>query len=71
MSSIQAAEVVLLGWLCFLLQAMDTNLLTETIGKMIKGTISLCWMRISDGSVWYSQRNTSVDPRAIHVETAL
>jgi hypothetical protein len=70
-SYIQASKVALLGWLCFSLRAMDTALLTETIGKLIKRPISLRWMRISDGSAWDPDRDTSKDPRAIHVKTAL
>ena len=50
---------------------MDTTLLTETIVKSIKRPISLRWMRISDGSSWDPDRDTTKDPRAIHIETAV
>jgi hypothetical protein len=69
--AIQAFEVALSGWLLYSLRAMDTTLSTDTLTKMVGRPVSLQWMRILDGSRWDPDRDTSKDPQALHVESAL
>jgi hypothetical protein len=67
----QAFEVALSRWLIYSLRAMDTTLLTDTLTKMVGCPVSLQWIPILDRSRWDPDRDTSKDPRALHVESAL
>jgi hypothetical protein len=67
---VQAYEVMLAGWLLYSTRNMDHKLLTLELTRRLKIEVSLRWMRISDGTPYDPKRDTSKDPRALHIETA-
>ena len=69
-SSIQACHVDIVGWLLYSTRSMDKETLQATLSQKVGTPLSLRWMRINDGSPWQKGRNTSDDPRALHIECA-
>ena len=67
-SSIQACHVDIVGWLLYSTRSMDKERLQETLTQAIGEQVSVRWMRINDGSGWVKGRDTSQDPRALHIE---
>lgn len=69
-ASIQAPAVALVGWLLYSTKHTDGRRLKEALETYTGCEIALRFMRISDGAKYDSNRDTSLDPKALHVETA-
>lgn len=68
-SKIQSHKTAIPAWFLYSLRSMDVQVLSNTLKELFKCEINCRFMRISDGT-WSRGRDTSEDPRALHIECA-
>ena len=69
-SAIQACHIDIIGWLLYSTRSTDKVRLQDKLTDIVEQDISICWMRINGGSGRQKDRDTSNDPRVLHIECA-
>ena len=69
-ASLQCFQSAVIGFLLYTLRHTDPEPLLESIKAHCDKPVSMRWMRIADGSKYDPNKDTSEDPRALHIECA-
>ena len=69
-ASLQCFQSAVIGFLLYTLRHTDPEPLMESMKTLCDKPVSMRWMRISDGAKYNPNRDTTEDPRALHIECA-
>ena len=69
-ASLQCFQLAVIGFLLYTLRHTDPEPLIESIKAKCEKPVSMRWMRIADGAKYDPNRDTTEDPRALHIECA-
>ena len=67
-ASLQCFQSEILGYLLYSLRSTDADAIKQALSERIGKPISVRFMRISDGAKYEEKRDTSKDPKALHIE---
>ena len=67
-ASLQCFQSEILGYLLYSLRSTDAEAIKQALSTLIGKPISVRYMRINDGSKYEAARDTSRDPKALHIE---
>ena len=67
-ASLQCFQSEILGYLLYSLRSTDADAIKQALSEAVGKPLSVRFMRINDGAKYEENRDTSKDPKALHIE---